>query len=829
MGRKKKKIEEKELEEETEGSSLSLDLSADTKRSITAVVLATLAIIIVLGFVNVGGVLGEMSNKGMHTVFGWGKWLAPIMLIFWAIILFKRKGRTVFYVARIAGVFIMFIALLGILDLVTPKVTLSEPVIMDELIDINGETAVIQQETGRIETPKSFGGVVGHTIASLLVTYTGKIGAPIIFLALLFAGALAAFNVSLVHMWAMIVEKEKEDKEAQEDTNGDIPTKEENDEMEGGTEETVGEPQKDDQQQAEEEKNKDEEENIKNIVFVEEPFATETRKNSIKKAIEKKEEEKDDDEWEDDDESKEWVFPPPRLLQRTTEIAKAGDVNNNADIIKETFGHFGIDVELAEIKTGPTVTQYSFRPAVGVKLSKITSLGNDLALALAATSVRIEAPIPGRSLIGIEVPNKTIAKVGLRELVEDVVFNDMATPLAIALGKDVSGANVIGNIAKMPHLMIAGSTGTGKSVSINTILLSLLYKNSPEDLRLILVDPKRVELTLYNKIPHLLGDVVVDNVKVVNTLKWAIGEMEKRYRLLQKTGSRDIASYNQKAANGETYREVNPKTGVTMEKDIKKIPYIVIVIDELADLMASHGKEVEAAIIRLAQMARAIGIHLIVSTQRPSVEVITGLIKANITTRIALKVATQIDSRTILDMSGAEKLVGSGDMLFVSASTAKPQRVQGAFVSEEEVKKVIGFIKKHNKKKREGGFENDGEEEGDEESQSLEEFQNDTNGEGDHRGDSTDDELYEEAKKIVIESKRASTSYLQRRLRIGYSRAARLVDLLEKNGIVGPADGSKARTILAGAESVFEEIPDEDVIGDDEDIEAGEYDEKGYR
>jgi S-DNA-T family DNA segregation ATPase FtsK/SpoIIIE len=370
---------------------------------------------------------------------------------------------------------------------------------------------------------------------------------------------------------------------------------------------------------------------------------------------------------------------------------------------------------------------------------------------------------------------------------ESVEFSDRKSNLALALGEDVSGSYVFGNLDKMPHLMVAGATGTGKSVGINSIIMALLYQNSPKDLRMIMVDPKRVELSVYNGIPHLLSEVIVDNSKVVNALKWAVGEMERRYRQLQDSGSRDIVSYNEKAESGETKKVIDPDTGEEMEIDLEKLPYIVIIIDELADLMGSHGKEVEGAIVRLAQMARAIGIHLVVSTQRPSVEVITGLIKANITTRISFQVATQIDSRTVIDMGGAEKLIGRGDMLYLSSSSPKPKRVQGVFISEEEVKKVVKFIKNQ----KVDIIEDIGEDIAKQTSGEIAfDFQNSESNDG-----SSEDILYESAKDEVEKAGKASASLLQRRLRIGYSRAARMLDILEDKGIIGPADGSKPREV----------------------------------
>jgi S-DNA-T family DNA segregation ATPase FtsK/SpoIIIE len=425
---------------------------------------------------------------------------------------------------------------------------------------------------------------------------------------------------------------------------------------------------------------------------------------------------------------------------------------------------------------------------VGVKISRILALQDNLALALAKHPIRIEAPIPGKSMIGIEIPNNIPATVRMRNVLESPDFKSRKNNLTIVLGEDVSGKYIFGDLDKMPHLLVAGATGTGKSVGINSIITSLLYQNSPKDLKMIMVDPKRVELSLYNGIPHLLSEVIVDNGRVINALKWAVGEMEKRYRQLQDTGSRDITSYNEKVLSEKTRKITDTETGEITEIELEKLPYIVIIIDELADLMGTHGKEVEGAIIRLAQMARAVGIHLIISTQKPIVTVITSLIKSNISTRIAFRVPSLMDSRTILDASGAEKLLGNGDMLYLSASFPKPKRIQGVFVSESEVKKIVKFVKAQ-KLETEQEIGEDitriamhGE-------TSLD-FQNADNNNG-----AQDDDLYESAKTEVERAGKASASLLQRRLRVGYARAARLLDILEDKGIVGPSDGAKPREV----------------------------------
>ena len=485
---------------------------------------------------------------------------------------------------------------------------------------------------------------------------------------------------------------------------------------------------------------------------------------------------------------KDYVAPPLNLLKSSVEKPTTGDLRANANIIKRTLESFGIQVEMGEINIGPKVTRYTLKPAEGVKLTRITALNQDLALALATHPIRIEAPIPGRSLVGIEVPNKAAALVRLGSL---MIYPEFTTagPLAFALGRNVSGEPVFANIDKMPHLLVAGATGSGKSIAIHSILVSLLYKNSPASLKLILVDPKRVELSAYDGLPHLATPVITENKKAISALRWAISEMDRRYDLLMGAGRRDIGSYNK-------------------SEPPEPIPYLLIVIDELADLMTSYGREVEGAIVRLAQMSRATGIHLLLSTQRPSVEIITGLIKANITSRVALQVASQIDSRTILDTGGAEKLLGGGDLLFISSELSKPKRIQGAFLTESEVSKVTEFIKENNQfeyeedvnliaKNGESGNPPTGRS-----NDVLEDFSPSGN----------DDELFDEAVAVIREAQKASASYLQRRLKVGYARAARLLDLMEEAGLIGPGEGAKPREIYAekidarleGEESVSE-------------------------
>lgn len=463
-----------------------------------------------------------------------------------------------------------------------------------------------------------------------------------------------------------------------------------------------------------------------------------------------------------------WEYPPLSLLaERPGTKADRGDIKKNAAIIEKTLESFGITARVVEVNLGPAVTQYALEIALGTKLSKITALSNDLALALAAPTgqIRIEAPIPGRSLVGIEIPNRTLEFVTLKQMLQADILRQAKSKLSVALGLDVSGAPVIADVAKMPHVLIAGTTGSGKSVLINSWISSLLFRTTPNEVKVILVDPKRVELTGYNGIPHLLTPVIVEVDKILSALKWALAEMDRRYKLFAEVGVRNIDSYNELSG-------------------FQALPYIVIFVDELADLMAYAPVEVEDAITRLAQMARATGIHLVIATQRPSVDVITGLIKANIPARIAFNVSSMIDSRVIIDMPGAEKLLGRGDMLYIPPDQAKPTRIQSTFVSEQEVWKLVDYLKKK-------GIAV----EYTEEVTSMPLTWRKSGG-AQSGGADGKDELFEEAVRVVCQYDRASASLLQRRLSVGYARAARILDQLEEAGIVGPGEGAKPRDVL---------------------------------
>ena len=489
--------------------------------------------------------------------------------------------------------------------------------------------------------------------------------------------------------------------------------------------------------------------------------------------------------------------PPLSLLEEDQGKPNTGDIKANANIIKRTLQNFGIEVEMDEITIGPTVTRYALKPAEGMKLSRIIALTNDLSLALAAHPIRIEAPIPGKSLVGIEIPNRTKSLVGLATLLSDDKFQNSSKPLTIALGRNISGKSIFGNLAKMPHALVAGTTGSGKSVTIHSMITSLLYRNGPDDLKLILIDPKRVELTLYNNIPHLLTPVITEAKKTILALKWAAKEMDRRYDILESESVRDIESYHNNIYGKKPPRPSGtpPQKGgegapLLSEEGVgggDRLPYIVIIIDELADIMSAYPRELESAIVRLAQMSRAVGIHLILSTQRPEVNVITGLIKANIPARIALKVSSQVDSRTILDAGGAEKLLGAGDMLY-SSGDAQPERLQSAFISENEVKKVVNYLT--------NAYKDEVSEEITLTSGSISADKSIFESALDSEDEEDDDEMYEEARLCVIEAGKASTSYLQRKLKLGYARAARLMDKLEEKGVIGPGDGAKPREVL---------------------------------
>lgn len=792
MGRKKstknsdkKSQKEKYEEDDAEaGKESGFSIDPDAKRGIAAIILFFLALITVLGFFGFSGSVGNYFDRITGNILGWAKLIFPIFAVYAGIVLLLRKAFF-FYVTKILGLLIILVFLTGLFHWF--------------------------YETGEMEkmaAAGSGGGYVGYGVAYLLTGYFGKAGSLIAIVFAIVIGIIITFEFSIAGL--ILRFKRTKDKDNEDAIVGE-GSKEDQDEMAADGEDMLM-PENVSSQEKEEIES-DPKNNIARIEFVEgrdqyvsekilensgisqDDFGREFGKNKKARSARKNK----------------WKIPSTSLLDVIDEKPHGGDIESKKEIIASTLKNFGIDVEPRDEVVGPAVTQFRFSPAVGVKISKILALQNDLALALAQQPIRIEAPIPGKSLIGVEVPNASFATVRLREMLEGDDFKNRKGNLSLALGKDVSGNCIFRSIENMPHLMIAGSTGTGKSVCVNSIITTLLYQNSPEDLKFIMVDPKRVELTLYNGIPHLLTDVIVENNKAINVLRWAVGEMTRRYKILQEAGSRDIISYKESQKNGEKKKYIDPDTGETIEEDRENIPYIVILIDELADLMMSNSKkEIESAIVRIAQMARAVGIHLIISTQRPSIEVITGLIKTNISTRIAFQVPTQIDSRTIIDMAGAEKLLGRGDMLFQSPSSPKPVRIQGVFISEAEVKKIVKFIKDQGEALKLDEKEGIGEDiTAGNKPGSFPEPNDFSDGE-DNR-----DDLYEAAKEEVIRSKKASASLLQRRLRVGYARAARLLDILEEKGVIGPADGAKPREVYAVGQKT-EAVSYEDPIEDQE-------------
>lgn len=708
----------------------SLGLNPAIKKIVWAIFLLVLAIIAALSLFEAAGFLGVYLNFALTWLFGWGRWLAPLLLLAWVVFILLRD-RLEIGAVNYVGLFLLTLSVHGLMQL---------------FVDQSAWPEALSDGLG--------GGHVGWLVALGLFKALGLVAAFIVLVALTLVALMFLFNSTLAGLWERgswpaklltnplrfvlskitgraIVTAEDDDKSVIEEEKEDLPTEvEERDEISDEADKPLTLPY-----------------NSRERFVAAKDDAVENiwQPNNIK------------------------IDLPLSLLSPSKGKPVAADIKQGQKIIQKTLEEFGINVEMGAVSVGPTVTQYTLRPADGIKLSKITNLNNDLAMALAAHPVRIEAPIPGKSLVGIEVPNKSIALVSLREVLSSEEFSKRKSNTQFALGKDVAGKVWLADICRMPHLLVAGATGSGKSVMLNTIIVSLLYQNNPDDLRFIFVDPKRVELTIYNGIPHLLTPVITEVSKTVNALKWCLNEMDRRFKLLSTLGKRDITSFNQGSQ--------------------QKMPYIVFVIDELADLMLLAGKEVEAGIVRLAQMARAVGIHLILATQRPSVNVITGTIKANMPARIAFAVASSIDSRTILDGMGAEKLLGRGDMLFADASMPKPKRIQGAFVGDQEIKKIVAEIK------RQGG--------GAEYLDDVTERQKVSGVAGvglDGSASDDDDELVNEAKGIVIGAGKASATLLQRKLSIGYARAAKILDILEEQGVIGPSQGSKPREILISQE-----------------------------
>lgn len=699
------------------------DVSPHTKQAIGAVLFVVLGIFFLLSSLDYAGVAGAFTYKALKYLFGFGALLAPLICALYVYVLLKPREDEHVSISKVIGVALFFLATLGLLEL---SVT-------------------------------DGGGLSGMALMYPLSTLFGNVVAGITLSALIIIGLFLTFNTNIISFFTRSREAAETGEADEEDLllPEDVP-------LAGAVEEEApSEP---------EEEAATEEEEPKKKSFGERIGFGGNKAEFLVSSFQGP-----------------YDPPPLSLLERDGNKAKSGDIKANSNIIKRTLKNFNIDVEMDEVKIGPSVTQYAMKPAEGIRISKILGLQSNLELALAASPIRIEAPIPGKSLVGIEVPNTQKQKIGLASLLSSPEYTDSPKPLLVALGKDITGTPHFENVAKMPHALVAGTTGSGKSVMIHNIIISLLFRNSPDQLRFIMVDPKRVEMTPYNNIPHLLTPVITDAKKTLVALKWAIKEMERRYEVLQEHGVRDVDSYHSKI-----YQPALKKYDMgSMEEEEKlpePLPFIVIIIDELSDLMSAYPRELEALIVRLTQKSRAIGIHLIIATQRPEVKVITGLIKANMPTRLALRVNSLIDSRTILDQPGAEKLLGYGDMLFLSQVSPKPVRLQSPLITEEEIKKVVGYLKNQT------------------EVASLDEIDfggDSSQGNADaffesSVDDDEEDGLYEDARVAVIEAGKASTSYIQRKLRVGYSRAARLIDLLEERGVIGPADGSRPREILEG-------------------------------
>jgi len=667
---------------------------------IIAIVLVTLAVILFLGLLNTAGLVGNFLGQGLLFLFGWIGWTVPAFFLILAYLFlnyFKIQEKRRRFSIRVFSLFLLLLICAGLMHL-----------------NFIPDSTALSEHRG--------GGYIGYALGYLLLNTFGILATTLIFICIILITLIIIFE-GLIKIKFL---------------KSPLP-------------EGI-------QEQAEEEE----------IIEVEERPKKKFRKKffaplkRISEEIDAADSKLSEKPYHPIPFSK--GFPkvdlPLNLLESDSTKAQGGDTKLNASIIKRTLENFSIPVEMREIKVGPTVTQYTLKPVEGVKLSQITSLSNDLALALAAHPIRIEAPIPGKPLVGIEVPNQKTAIIRLREILSSSGFKQRKSNLTLGLGRNVAGDICLADLSRMPHLLVAGATGSGKTIFLNTVIISLLYQNSIDDLKFIFIDPKRVELTLYNGLPHLLTPVITDVTKTINALKWAISEMDRRFDVMAEAKKRDIASYNNAHPND-------------------KLPYIVIIVDELADLMAVAAQDMEACIIRLAQMARAVGIHLIMATQRPSVDVITGLIKANITARVAFSVVSGADSRTILDFSGAEKLLGRGDMLFTYAELSKPKRMQGAYVSDEEIKGIVDYLKNIAEPNYEDG---------------IIESRSSLSGSG-RFGDLQEDELLPQARETIIRAGKASASFLQRRLRVGYARAARLLDLLEEEGTIGPADGAKPREV----------------------------------
>jgi S-DNA-T family DNA segregation ATPase FtsK/SpoIIIE len=696
-------------------------IKSEAKRSIIGVILIAIALLIFLSFFSSAGVFGKGLNNGIGFLIGVGKFILPFALLYIGFTLLARPKDRGLYYFQLLVLIIGLLLFLGLIQLI-------------QFPDAKESLDAAKKGFG--------GGYIGHYVSIGVQYIFGYWGGFIALITVFITAGIIVMNQA-IHLDGIIDWiKEAFTPDTTENTIAITP----NDTAEVKPENT----------------------RIFNQGTADEDELSPKKVTDKSTAIPKT------PEW-----MKESQFnlPTVDLLEKgkSDDVPQSGDTKKSSEIIKSTLSTFGIEVEMGKIDVGPSVTRFMLRPSNGIKLSRITALQSDLALAMAAQAIRIEAPIPGMSYVGVETPNAKRATVRIRDIFESKEFTDNDFYLPLALGRDVMNKVIVFPLEKMPHLLIAGATGAGKSMGLNAMILSMLYKNPPSKLKFIFIDPKRVELSTYNGIPHLLTPAIVSPDKAMNALNWCVTEMERRYEVLARLGSRNIFTYNEKVAAGIKGEENEPEYEI--------MPFIVVVIDELADLMSSHKKEVEGSIVRIAQMARAVGIHLILATQRPSTDVITGLIKANLPSRVSFQVASQIDSRTVLDMMGAEKLLGMGDMLFLGGDLGKPQRIQGAFVPEHEVKAVVEWLKSQGENEYNLAIT---------EADTPKQIYHDG---GVDYGEGTD-ALFEQAKDLVLQTGKGSASLLQRRLKVGYARAARLLDELEEAGIVGPAEGSKPREVF---------------------------------
>jgi S-DNA-T family DNA segregation ATPase FtsK/SpoIIIE len=704
---------------------LKIELDSHIAREVGAVIYFGLAIIFYLVMSGKAGILGEWLNTYMRLVFGVGTVILPLVFLGLSLTLFFAR-RVTLNATKYLGITMMIFAGLGLVHMKT-------------------------EVTAMLDNVEAFGGYVGFLTSVLLRLFISDLGAKVIMGSLLLIGVLITFEVSIRDIIRGLIPERK----IKIETKAKKPKKLSPLLDKGSQELNIVKPllsKKEDEAVRQKIEDK-----IFKEIEINKPGKIQKKEEQIKK---------------DEVDYSGWELPPLDLLSSASSEVYVSDkvLKDNAEKIREKLLQFGINVTMKDVNIGPTVLQYTLKPSEGIKLNKITALKSDLALALAAKSIRMEAPIPGKSLVGIEVPNEKRMVVHLREMLESEEFSSFESKLRLAIGRDVSGMPVIDDLENMPHLLIAGATGSGKSVGMNTFLLSLLYQNSPQDLKFIMVDPKRVELTPYNGIPHLLTPVITDSEKAHSSLKWTVAEMNRRYVEFAEKGYKNIKEYN--------------------EGEEKPLHRIVIVIDELADLMMQASKkETEALICRIAQMARAVGMHLIIATQRPSVDVITGVIKANIPTRIAFTVTSGVDSRTIIDTVGAEDLLGMGDMLYLPGNMGRAIRVQGVYVSTKEIEKVTNRIKLTVEPTYDDSI-----------TQVADTGGADIGMVG-AGGDGTDqDSLYNDAVDLIRDTGKASASLLQRRLSVGYARAARILDILEEHGLIGPANGAKPRDIYLNKE-----------------------------